>query len=85
MKSIYLSISHTIRQSRHLSSPLNQYSLVMDDTIVMELAYIAHVRALYDSRQEGVRLLTCHTCLSRGTCEFAFDPYNTDGDCLAIK
>ena len=57
----------------------------MDDTVVMELAYIAHVRALYDSRQEGVRLLTCHTCLSNKTCEFAFDPYNTDGDCLAIK
>ena len=31
------------------------------------------------------RRLTCEDCLSNGECEFAFDPYNTDGDCLAEK
>lgn len=28
---------------------------------------------------------TCHGCPSAGTCEFAWDLYNTDGDCLAEK
>ena len=29
--------------------------------------------------------LTCNGCLGREECEFADDPYNTDGDCLAMK
>lgn len=28
---------------------------------------------------------TCDHCADNNNCEFAFDPYNTDGDCLAIK
>lgn len=29
--------------------------------------------------------LTCSTCTDKNTCQYAFDPYNTDGECLAIK
>lgn len=29
--------------------------------------------------------LTCQDCLDNDNCDYAFDPYNTDGDCLAIK
>lgn len=29
--------------------------------------------------------MTCDTCQDNDTCEFAFDAYNTDGDCIAIK
>jgi hypothetical protein len=28
---------------------------------------------------------TCFRCPDSGTCKYAFDPYNTDGDCLADK
>ena len=28
---------------------------------------------------------TCDTCKDNDNCEFAFDAYNTDGDCLASK
>ena len=28
---------------------------------------------------------TCWNCAEKDTCEFAFDPYNTDGDCLMDK
>ena len=28
---------------------------------------------------------TCDDCPARYTCEWAFDIYNTDGDCLADK
>lgn len=29
--------------------------------------------------------MTCSKCSESGTCEFAWDLYNTDGDCLASK
>lgn len=28
---------------------------------------------------------TCDGCVEADTCEFAFDPYNLDGDCLGEK
>jgi hypothetical protein len=28
---------------------------------------------------------TCADCKDADTCDFAFDPYNTNGDCLAMK
>lgn len=31
------------------------------------------------------KVSTCDTCGDNKTCEFAFDGYNTNGDCLAIK
>lgn len=30
-------------------------------------------------------VITCETCDDNADCEFAFDAYNTEGDCLAIK
>lgn len=29
--------------------------------------------------------MTCYSCKKEHECEFAWDPYNTDGDCLAEK
>lgn len=29
--------------------------------------------------------ITCTNCEVNDNCEYAFDPYNTDGDCLALK
>ncbi len=37
------------------------------------------------SKHFGVGSFTCDDCPSRRTCEWAFDVYNTDGDCLAEK
>lgn len=33
----------------------------------------------------GIKKFTCDDCPAKRTCEFAFDTYNTDGDCLAEK
>ena len=33
----------------------------------------------------GDKVSTCSSCEDNKTCEFAFDGYNTNGDCLAIK
>lgn len=30
-------------------------------------------------------VVTCDGCGAAASCEFAYDPYNTDGDCLAEK
>jgi len=31
------------------------------------------------------KVLTCRDCGDSGVCEFAFDPYNTEGDCFMMK
>jgi hypothetical protein len=33
----------------------------------------------------GIDAFTCDDCPSRFVCEWAFEPYNTDGACLAEK
>jgi MoaA/NifB/PqqE/SkfB family radical SAM enzyme len=33
----------------------------------------------------GITEFTCDKCPARYTCEWAFDAYNTNGDCLAEK
>ena len=30
-------------------------------------------------------VFTCAECVDRHCCDLAFDPYNTEGDCLAVK
>ena len=40
----------------------------------------SHVVSVHD-----VAKFTCDTCSARFKCELVFDPYNTDGDCLAEK
>ena len=30
-------------------------------------------------------MITCDTCRDSGDCEWSYDPYNTDGDCLGAK
>lgn len=34
---------------------------------------------------EKLEDFTCHDCPHKATCEYAWDPYNTGGDCLASK
>jgi len=29
--------------------------------------------------------ITCDTCSDREKCEWSYDPYNTEGDCLGVK
>ncbi len=35
----------------------------------------------------GIRYtrITCDDCPSKNSCHWAYDAYNTDGDCLAVK
>lgn len=41
------------------------------------------VRSRFDMADD--REITCETCQLNAECDLAFDPYNTDGDCLAMK
>ena len=38
-----------------------------------------------EAKKPDVDNLTCYKCGDVDRCPYAFDPYNTDGDCLAIK
>lgn len=37
------------------------------------------------AKQFGIQTFTCDDCPAQSTCEWAFDPYNTNDDCLAMK
>lgn len=40
---------------------------------------------LHDPNGEPIFAYTCSRCPQVAQCPVAFDPYNTNGDCLAIK
>lgn len=41
----------------------------------------------YLKEEFGIELedFTCHSCNLKEACSYAYDGYNTDGDCLALK
>lgn len=43
------------------------------------------VREVQESEHFVLLRFTCDDCALGATCPFVFDPYNTDGDCLADK
>ncbi len=45
---------------------------------------LAKVRAS-SAERFNIDKFSCDDCSASKTCEWAFDPYNTDGDCLAEK
>lgn len=38
-----------------------------------------------DSIMPEPKAFTCYTCDLKDACDYAWDPYNLDGDCLANK
>ena len=50
--------------------------------IVKEIGLAGYLKEEFDI---DIDSMTCSKCASSETCEYAFDAYNTDGDCLAIK
>jgi hypothetical protein len=56
--------------------------LVRDEPLTDKDLEILRYRAVEDF---SVEKFTCDDCGARRTCELVFDPYNTDGDCLAEK
>ena len=42
------------------------------------------LKAIFKSLS-GHAKCTCETCPLEDTCEFSWDPYNSNGDCLAQK
>ena len=52
--------------------------------MIMKYATDAEIMRARRIAQQANRL-TCVTCRDRSNCEFVDDPYNTNGDCLAMK
>lgn len=48
-------------------------------------ALVAEVRRLRWQAELWRETTTCFDCAKNTECEYAFDAYNTNGDCLAIK
>jgi hypothetical protein len=48
----------------------------------MENTYTFEDVAQYEFLEESY---TCYVCVDNKDCIYAYDPYNTDGDCLADK
>lgn len=43
------------------------------------------MREAFEKRGYDIDKCTCNDCPDKDHCEFAFDLYNTQGDCLAMK
>lgn len=55
----------------------------IDYAPVKEETHYPHVLPTWTNG--GSQKLTCHNCEFSRNCEWAYDAYNTDGDCLAMK
>ncbi len=58
-----------------------------DKHVVLTEEELVALRAwcLPDIQERGLTAYSCDDCSRRFTCPFVFDPYNTDGDCIASK
>gem|GEM_PF-4086041 len=64
--------------------------VISDDLVQLRRKAIDSYRSYFaqlglDEAAAHKLVLTCDTCSDAPTCEYAFDLYNTDGDCLASK
>jgi hypothetical protein len=60
-------------------------ALFGDERTTEELAAVrAKIAKRFPEAFEGGPL-TCDNCAADKTCPYVYDPYNTDGDCLAEK
>ena len=64
-----------INYPKALHERLMEYSKLLDDYFVNK----------FQQRSIRKEEITCLTCDSRALCKYAWDEYNTHGDCLAIK
>lgn len=48
-------------------------------------AYLKQFGLGFPDENAMIETFTCADCLVVGKCDFAFDAYNTDDDCLALK
>ena len=48
-----------------------------------QLVVHPHSKSVYESR--NAKRYTCYNCSIQDGCEYAFDSYNTNGDCLNSK
>ena len=55
----------------------------MNDAATQETA--SAVQRAHMVELTGIQSFTCDDCPVKLTCDYAFDAYNTNGDCLAEK
>ena len=56
----------------------------MTETVQFCECTTKYINDLVD-RELSLESFTCYKCLARKTCEFSWDLYNINGDCLMFK
>lgn len=59
-------------------------TLTEEEIELLKRDTVLYINSCSDFPLDG-RTFTCNKCLACEYCEFAYDPYNIDGDCLADK
>lgn len=74
------------KTNKHFMNYLCKDDLINMSIVAKEETNICH-EEFYPDELDNIKRedLTCHTCPFKEVCEFAYDLYNTDGDCLASK
>jgi hypothetical protein len=72
-----------IKLLRLPEKPFNSTLFKIPDGETPQLITHQASKAVYESRNTG--RYTCAFCKDQLFCTYAFDPYNTDGDCLRDK
>jgi hypothetical protein len=68
--------------NRFMTSPDDEWSDMFPPLTLAQMRRLEEL-ALEDNAPEVT--MTCSTCTAASVCALAFDPYNTDGDCLMTK
>ena len=73
-----------LKKKLELISKISNYSVVKIEKKgkIGNLDRILEFNIIEDICNKG---MTCEGCQDNDKCEFAFDPYNMKGDCLALK
>lgn len=50
-----------------------------------KMSDVFKVEAVFEQTEKQKEQHTCNECTAQDTCEYAWDNYNTNGDCLASK
>lgn len=63
----------------------NSYLVVHDDSLHFRTGECTEMKKEEIETKYGIKIHTCIDCPKKQSCEFAFDDYNTNEDCLADK
>lgn len=71
------------RIRKHLQPDPNRRKVALSTCQITKAS--EDVKHALDEMLHTYKYITCDNCDINAVCIYAFDPYNTDGDCLGMK